>query len=535
MHNERTPPMRKRLLPILLALGLGLSAAAAAQAPDHLTVGIAAISSVIDFETNAMTRCLEQDGHLDLEFITFAPEAMIDRLNLMIQNGSPLPDVLVFGSGHRPQTMLVYNWALSGAIIPLTGYVSGSAPNFRTAMEECGGDLLPLITMPDGEIYFLPSYRFSIANEYQHKNWIYQPWLNALGLPAPTDAESLYAVLRAFREQDPNGNGLADEIPLLTSAEMAPYTIRSLLSMFCNVGSMNEGIAVADGRLVASYTTEAYREGLRYIRRLVQEGLFSALSFTMDEAQFANLLSQETTVVGMSVRPSLATSLPFDDPRRAEYAGIAPLAMADGSVLTPYTPTVANAQFVITSSCANPDAAFRLGDLLCSEKFTIMNRWGVEGVDWVRPPEGAESLYSFLGYDPLIMTTGHTTWGAPQNQYWASQGPFIRGYRLQCGQAWNGDPLDSEYMIARIMPAYIGRGPKEYIGTLNYTMEENEQLCEPLATINSYVSQTQLQFITGVLSLERDWDEYLRQLDASGLDTVLDIMQTAYDRSMQQK
>ena len=339
-------------------------------------------------------------------------------------------------------------------------------------------------------------------------------------------------MLRAFKEQDPNGNGLQDEIPLLTSAEMTAYVIRSLQSMFCDVGSMNDSIAVQDGQLVASYATEAYREGLRYIRRLVEEGLFSALSFTIDEAQFSAIVSQETTVVGMSVRPSLATALPFDDPRRAEYVGIAPFAMADGTVLTPYTPTTANAHFVITSGCRNPEAAFRLGDLLCSEKFTIMNRWGLEGVDWVTPPEGSVSLYDFLGYEPLIMTTGHTTWGAPQNQYWASQGPFIRGYRLQCGQAWNGDPLDSEYMIARVMPEYIGKGPKEYIGTLNYTMEESEQISELLATVNSYVREMQLQFITGVLSLDHDWDEYLRHLYASDLDTVLRIMQSAYDRSL---
>ena len=516
----------------LLALGLILPCAASAQTPDHLTVGIAAISSVIDYETNAMTRCLEEDGNFELDFITFAPEEMIDRLNLMIQNGSALPDVLVFGSGHRPQPMLVYNWALSGAVIPLTGYVQSDAPSFTAAIAECGTDLIPLITMPDGEIYYLPSYRFSIANEYQHKNWIYQPWLDALGLEAPTDAESLYLVLRAFKEQDPNGNGLQDEIPLLTSAEMTAYVIRSLLSMFCDVGSMNDSIAVQDGQLVASYATEAYREGLRYIRRLVEEGLFSALSFTIDEAQFSAIVSQETTVVGMSVCPSLATALPFDDPRRAEYVGIAPFAMADDTVLTPYTPTTANAHFVITSGCRNPEAAFRLGDLLCSEKFTIMNRWGLEGVDWVTPPEGSVSLYDFLGYEPLIMTTGHTTWGAPQNQYWASQGPFIRGYRLQCGQAWNGDPLDSEYMIARVMPEYIGKGPKEYIGMLNYTMEESEQISELLATVNSYVREMQLQFITGVLSLDHDWDEYLRQLYASDLDTVLRIMQSAYDRSL---
>lgn len=42
----------------------------------------------------------------------------------------------------------------------------------------------------------------------------------------------------------------------------------------------------------------------------------------------------------------------------------------------------------------------------------------------------------------------------------------------------------------------------------------------------------QLQFITGLLNLDRDWDEYLRQLYASDLDTVLSIMQNAYERSL---
>lgn len=520
----------KRLLALLVCVTF-LPLGQVYAEPDRLTVGIAAVSTVADFETNAMTRSLEEDGNFDLTFITFAPDEMIDKLNIMIQTGSKLPDVLVFGSGHRPQATLAYNWALSGAIIPLSGYIKYNAPHFTTAMEDCGTELLSLITMPDDEIYFLPSYRFSIANEYQHKNWIYQPWLDKLGLEAPTDAESLYQVLKAFQQQDPNGNGLADEIPLLSYGEEACYVMRSLLSMFCDVGSVSDGIAVKNGSLIASFATEKYREGLRYLHKLVDDGLFSPLSFTQDETQFKTIMSQETTVVGMGVRASMATALPFDDPRRAEYVGIAPFEMADGSVLTPYTPTKANAHFMITAHCQNPDAAFRLGDLLCSEKYTIMNRWGLEGVDWIKPDEDAESLYAFLGYEPLLQETGHTTWGALQNQYWASQGPFIRGYRYQCGQVWNGDPLDSEYMIAQIMPQYIGKGPREYITTLNYTIEENELISEPLATLNSYVAQARLQFITGVMDLDEDWDAYMTELYANGLATIMKIMQTAYRRS----
>ena len=47
----------------------------------------------------------------------------------------------------------------------------------------------------------------------------------------------------------------------------------------------------------------------------------------------------------------MATALPFDDPRRAEYVGIAPFEMADGSVLTPYTPTQEQKQTVGDAPC----------------------------------------------------------------------------------------------------------------------------------------------------------------------------------------
>ena len=43
---------------------------------------------------------------------------------------------------------------------------------------------------------------------------IYQPWLDALNLEMPETTEELYNVLVAFKTQDPNGNGEADEIPM---------------------------------------------------------------------------------------------------------------------------------------------------------------------------------------------------------------------------------------------------------------------------------------------------------------------------------
>ena len=107
----------------------------------------------------------------------------------------------------------------------------------------------------------------------------------------------------------------------------------------------------------------------------------------------------------------------------------------------------------------------------------------------------------------------------------------VRGFSVANGLCWNGNPLDSEYLISKIMPAYYGHGPAEYLTTLIYTEEENDLIAEPDATIDSYRSQAMAQFVTGSLDLDKDWDTYLRELNNDGLEDVLTVMQAAFDRT----
>lgn len=534
------------LLCLVLCLSLALPALAYEADPNlnepgvlpicketvHLTVGICGNPNVIDFETNRMTQLLEEDGNFDLEFQTFTVNEMLEKLNVMIQaGGDDLPDILIFGQKNRVKHTSVFNWALNEAIVPITDYVENSSYYFTESMIESGTDLIPLLTMPDGEIYALPAYARSLSNEYQNKNWVYQPWLDKLSLETPTNAESLYNVLKAFKEQDPNGNGLADEIPMIGCTANKKNIMRSLLSMFVDVGNGADYISVKDGTLYPCYTTEEYREGLRYINKLMEEGLLSHLTFTQDEAQFKALMAQETTTVGMSVRPSLTTALPATDARRAEYLGVGPFAMADGTIITAYTPTQPYPCFLITKNCKNPEAAYRLADLICSEEYTVMSRWGEKEVDWVTPAEGAVALYAAMGYEPYLQETGNISWGSPQNQCWVCEGPYVRGYKIPAGMVWNGSELDSEYRIAQVMPEYVNKGPAEYCANLIYTEDENDLIAEPLATINSYVDESLAQFVTGEMDIDTDWDTYVNELKNNDLDKVVEVMQTAYDRT----
>ena len=68
------------------------------------------------------------------------------------------------------------------------------------------------MTSSDGRTYklgFLISQNINTNGHF----FINAAWLNKLGLAVPTTIDELTDVLRAFRDDDPNGNGLADEVP----------------------------------------------------------------------------------------------------------------------------------------------------------------------------------------------------------------------------------------------------------------------------------------------------------------------------------
>ncbi|MFO7635382.1 MAG: extracellular solute-binding protein, partial [Caldilinea sp.] len=105
-----------------------------------------------------------------------------------------------------------------GVLIPLNDLIAEHGPNIQAALDNYP-DFRAMATAPDGNIYGLPQliecYHCSFAN----KMWVNTKWLNALGLEVPKTTEEYKAMLEAFKTQDPNGNGAADEVPLSGSIE----------------------------------------------------------------------------------------------------------------------------------------------------------------------------------------------------------------------------------------------------------------------------------------------------------------------------
>jgi putative aldouronate transport system substrate-binding protein len=86
-------------------------------------------------------------------------------------------------------------------------------PNVQ-AMFDAKPETEGIATQLDGNIYGLPKYqRFWPGTAT--RQFINQQWLENLGLEVPTNWDELYVVLKAFKDEDANGNGdKNDEIPM---------------------------------------------------------------------------------------------------------------------------------------------------------------------------------------------------------------------------------------------------------------------------------------------------------------------------------
>ena len=184
--------------------------------------------------------------------------------------------------------------------------------------------------------------------------------------------------------------------------------------------------------------------------------------------------------------------------------------------------------FNITKNCKYPEVAFRLGDLMMGEKFSVIGRWGEEGVDWLRPAPTDRTYYE--GIAPYLIPV--YIWSTPTNKLWVQQqGPAIKPYRIFNGSYIQGKLRHLELWNAEASNKSIPYYKHENsIGSIVYSQAEYDRIAEIRANVETYFLESYTRFLLRDMSLENDWNRYLTELRNIGLDTYVQVNRTAYER-----
>ncbi|WP_100406457.1 extracellular solute-binding protein [Bacillus solitudinis] len=119
-------------------------------------------------------------------------------------------------------------------------------------------------TMVDGKIYSLYQGR-----PLSRQGFIYRKdWADNLGLETPTNTEEFYEMVRAFSEDDPDGNGKNDTIGLTDRSDLVYGGFKTIASWF---GTPNEW-GIKDGELQPEFMFDEYMQTLDYLKDIHSNG-----------------------------------------------------------------------------------------------------------------------------------------------------------------------------------------------------------------------------------------------------------------------
>jgi ABC-type glycerol-3-phosphate transport system substrate-binding protein len=496
-----------------------------------------------NLSTNAVTKVMSDKFKIQFRFqtTTFDAGAAKEKRQVALASGD-YPDLfflIPWVDGFTKAEVL--KLGKQGVAMPLENLIKENAPNIQKALDS-NKTLKEMSVAPDGHIYALPQWADCYHCTYPDKLWINSTWLKKLNLQPPKTTEELRTVLRAFKTQDPNGNGKADEIPMTTDPQDSSL-IAYLMGAFAydpvGANNGNRSLLVLNGNKVDTpVNKDAWREGLKYINSLYKEGLIDPGSFTQNASALQAIGNNPAAVqIGSSpvLYPGIFIQLGSKDGRDKQYDALPPLTGPDGKSYTGLQyPTSNGYTFMLTNKASKEAqvAAIKMLDYIYSYEGELIAIAGPEGVGWTKPGPGDIALdaKSTPVYKPKPSAE------VPKNVTWGALAQYNNTLEYRNSQVVPTDIYDETGLERRLFQAtktYEGHEDKAQFFPAASVWPDTSATSE-LATLktnlDSYVTQGQLAFITGSKNIDTDWDAFVKGLDGVGMKRYLELNQQAYDK-----
>ena len=544
--------MKKKAIALSLAMATMFSSSALAYTvsePGQLpvtdevveyTICAPDVTYVNDLNENTLTPWIQEKTNVKINFEEIPDTEWDTKVNLLIASDE-LPDAFIYGGFSAAE---LADYGSQGVFLALNDIIEEHGHYVKQVFDQ--QEALPgAYTALDGNIYTLPDINECYHCFYSMRAWINQQWLTNLGLEYPNTVDEFVNVLRAFKEQDANGNGDPnDEIPFSGNATSWNSTIYPfLLNSFLHYDTSNLSVK-EDGTVIFTPLQPEFKEGLQWIASLIDEGLIEKEALTQTEEQLKTKGSNlDTALLGGFTSAVWWSGVGADNgegSRCREYSGLSPLEGPNGVRISPWAGTGFNmGNSVITTACEDPVPLFKMLDYMLSDEATLRSQIGELGVDYNEPTEGAPgingkpALYAKI---PTSSSTGGTT-GDESTTAMQNVFPSNRTSDFRLGeQADYNDPetqWQQEPRLYNESATYFAPYADEhmmYPGAVNLTAEESEKINFMKTQINDYVKENIVLFLAGEKSFDTDWDSFIAEFDNLNLDEYMELRQMAYTR-----
>lgn len=469
--------------------------------PVTLTIGITANPEAGEFQTFDIVQKIADYTGVNLQWVEYADAT---ALSLMFADRD-YPDIIIGGSDKQ-----LMDAAEAGDLYALDEYMD-YAPIWRDYLNE-NPTVKASITFPDGHIYSMPVVHDRTSYVLRDVWYINGTWLDEVGLEVPTTIDEFYEAMKAFKENAGKGS-----IP----ANVEPYYARGIINHIGGALDLitSYGLKVTcegpyctiddNGNVEFNWTNPEIKEPIKFIHKLVEEGLMSKDGFTDD---------RNTGISKEDYEGSYTEYIGYSEGR----VPFGPLDSGNGKkpLIRSQLSRLQRNKYAVSKKCEQPEIAMRLVNLLAEDDWVIYNFFGMydemdscvekneDGTYFVKDKSNDREHH----YKTLENNIAELMSRELADRITYAEG--FEDYERDAASKMYGDhimPIDS------IFPTFI------------YSEENNDRISELGNDIKNYVKQTVNGWgLNG--GIDEEWDAYIQQLNAYGLEEYLTLLQEEYDR-----
>ena len=476
------------------------------------------------------------DYQLNLSLETAISSEFETILNTRLASGDALPDVINY-QYDSIKLNEVYN---NGLILSLDDY---DHPNFDEFLEQ-----IPYLRVAngsaDGKLLRFCNVFMNVSHITRGLN-VRKDWLDTLGMELPTTTEELRDAVKAFQENDMNGNGSPDEQLLLTDWYSTNMALACAFGVQKMTTANDSWCYDADNKVYHSMVTPEAKAYCEWMASLYNEGLVweNSLNFTSEDLaafkqsnRFAGgcgfnwdgvLLPTEMNSYGLTCENT--PILPITDGTHPQSA-----------VLLNYAGSIG---VMFTKDCDAPERAIAFWDYFYTVEGHQLRYYGevAPGGDYYVKDD---SLYSSIGVEAnertMIPTDKFNEESAKESYLLAKLGANMPLFPSACIDTPEtvvaeyyftftpeicGDSARLEYMVP-VYEWYLENGTYEL--SMIAANAEQAKVLSDHTDLFAYMDEQIKAFQTGVRPIA-EWDEYVQTCYDMGLEDVIAVQQQRYD------
>lgn len=323
-------------------------------------------------ETDLVINQLNKKLNIKIKVLTAPYETWIEKYNILVTSGQ-VPDLSITTG---PGTMNFNAWTQQGIYLDITDLYPKYCPDITKLIKN---DIIEAHKI-NGKLYGVPKPSLSDSTFT-----IRADWLKNLNLQMPKTLDELYNVLKAFRDNDPDGNKKDDTFGL--HSEDTLNTIQIIFGAFgCGVTPIvaENWIPDGTGKLTSAIMAPGMKDAIKYITKLYrdkildQEWMMTKSQAYVDKVQKGKVGLMSTSFQAMI--SDTEAKIKVNDPK-VELAILDGVTGPNGKYEHPYQKGFYMVSS-ISSKSKNPQKILEFLNYMMTQEGDDLIRYGVEGTTY---------------------------------------------------------------------------------------------------------------------------------------------------------